>query len=217
MELFNLGGVFKLKDYNYWSTYLVLIWIAGAGTLGYTIFVKHTLFEAFRVPINAMAPTIQAGDRVMVSKMAYRFKNPKRGDVVIFQNPVNLRQTNIKRIVALEHDTIELKLGQLIINGQTLQRDRIGAQTLACGKQPISGATFWETNGSACYPIFVPEQTEPLDWGPVTVPPHHCFVLADARNHDHDSRHYGALSLGTIRGRYQAVYWPLRHRQARIE
>ncbi|MCP4453046.1 MAG: signal peptidase I [Planctomycetes bacterium] len=208
---------YVLKDYNHWSVYLVLIWIAGAGSLGYTAFVKHRMFEAFRVPVNAMAPTIMAEDRILVSKMAYRFKNPKRGDVVIFQNPMNLGQTNIKRIVALGQDTIQLRQGQLIINGQPLERDRIDARTLTCGGQPVSGATFWETNGSAQYPVFVPEHTEAMDWGPVTVPPHHCFVLADARNHNHDSRHYGALSLGAIRGKCQTVYWPLRHQQSRIE
>ena len=208
---------YVLKDYNHWAIYLILLWIAGAGTLGYTAFVKHTLFEAFRVPVNAMAPTILADDRVIVSKMAYRFKTPQRGDVVIFQNPMNLRQTNIKRIVALGQDTIELRQGQLIINGHPLQQDRIEARTLTCGGQPVSGATFWETNGSTQYPVFVPEHTEAMDWGPVTVPPHHCFVLADARNHDHDSRYYGALSLGAIRGKYQAVYWPVRHQRARVE
>ena len=203
---------YVLKDYNHWAIYLILLWIAGAGTLGYTAFIKHTMLEAFRIPINAMAPTITAGDRVLVSKMAYRSESPQRGDVVIFKNPMNLKQTNIKRIVALEHDTVELKQGQLVINGQPLHRDRIEPRILTCNKQPMQGTTFWETNGSAHYPVFVPEDTDRMDWGPVTVPPHHCFVMADARDFYTDSRHYGALSLGAIEGKYQRVYWPPRRR-----
>jgi signal peptidase I len=203
---------YVLKDYNHWAIYLILLWIAGAGTLGYTAFIKHTMLEAFRLPINAMAPTIMAGDRVLVSKKAYGFKSPRRGDIVIFKNPMNLKQTNIKRIVALGQDTVELKQGQLIINGQPLHRDRIEPKILTCAGQPVQGSTFWETNGSARYPVFVPEDTGQMDWGPVTVPPHHCFVMADARNFYPDSRQYGALSLGAIRGKYQRVYWPPRRR-----
>ncbi|NQV34797.1 MAG: signal peptidase I [Phycisphaeraceae bacterium] len=203
---------YALKDYNHWAIYLILLWIAGAGTLGYTAFIKKTMLEAFRVPVNAMAPTITADNRVLVSKMAYRSKTPQRGDIVIFKNPMNLKQTNIKRIIALGQDTVELKAGQLVINGQPLPRDPIEPIILACNKLPVKGSTFWETNGSAHYQIFVPEDTGEMDWGPVTVPPHHCFVMADARNHDHDSRHYGALSLGAIEGKYQRVYWPPRKR-----
>jgi len=198
---------YVLKDYNNWSLYLCLLWIAGAGSIGYAVFVKKTMFEAARVPVNTMAPTIMAGDRMIVSKLAYRKKNPGRGDIVTFKNPVNLQETNVKRIVALGNDTVELKQGQLIINGETLARERIEAKTIICDK-PVQGSTYWESNGKARYPIFVPEQAETLDFGPVTVPPYHCFLLADARNPHNDSRHYGSVSLGAILGKYQTVYWP---------
>jgi len=201
---------YVLKDYNHWGLYLCLLWIAGAGSIGYTVFVKKTMFEALRVPVNTMAPTIMAGDRMIVSKLAYRDKNPQRGDIVIFKNPANLRETNVKRIVALGNDTIELKQGHLIINGQPLARERIDAKTITCNEQPVPGSTYWESNGNACYPVFIPEQTETLDFGPVTVPPYHCFLMADARNPHHDSRYYGAVSLGAILGKYQTVYWPPR-------
>lgn len=200
---------YVLKDYNHWGLYAALLWIAGAGTLGYTAFVKKTMFEVFRVPVNTMAPTIMTGDRMIVSKIAYRSNNPRRGDIVTFKNPVNLKETNVKRIVALGNDTVELKQGQLIINGQPLQQERITAKTITCDK-PVQGSTYWEVNGNTRYPIFVPEETEEMDFGPVTVPPYHCFLLADARNPHNDSRQYGAVSLGAILGKYKAVYWPLR-------
>jgi signal peptidase I len=200
---------YVLKDYNHWGLYLCLLWIAGAGSIGYAVFVKKTMFEALCVPVNTMAPTIMAGDRMIVSKLAYRNNNPQRCDIVIFKNPAKLKETNVKRIVALGNDTIELKQGQLIINGQPLARERIEAKTIICDK-PVQGSTYWETNGNARYPVFVPEQTETPDFGPVTVPPHHCFLLADARNPHNDSRYYGAVSLGAILGKYQTVYWPPR-------
>lgn len=199
---------YVLKDYNHWGLYLCLLWIAGAGSIGYAVFVKKTMFEAFRVPVNTMAPTIVAGDRMMVSKLAYRRKKPQRGDIVVFKNPVSLQETNVKRIVALGNETVEFKQGQLIINGQPVPRERIEAETVTCNGQAVEGNTYWEANGDARYPVFVPGQTEALDFGSVTIPPHHCFLMSDARNHCLDSRQYGAVSLGAILGKFQTVYWP---------
>jgi len=200
---------YVLKDYNRCALYMCLLWIAGAGSIGYAVFVKKTMFEALRVPVNTMAPTIMAGDRMIVSKLAYRNKDPQRGDIVTFKNPARLKEKNVKRIVALGNETVELKQGQLIINGQPLPRERIEAKTIICDK-PVAGSTYWESNGNARYPVFIPEQAESLNFGPVTVPPYHCFLLADARNPHNDSRAYGAVSLGAILAKFQTVYWPPR-------
>jgi len=208
---------YELKDYNHWDIYMSLIWIAGAGTLGYTAFVKTNLFEAFRVPGYSMAPTIVAGDRLTASKIAYRETDPKRGDVVLFKNPADRSMNYIKRIVAMGGDTVEVRNGELLINGRALERQWVRKETLATGKEKLEGDVYRETNGDCRYEIFVSKETSDAaraerDFGPVTVPPYHCFVMGDNRNHSIDSRNFGVLSLGAIRGKFKAIYWPYQHR-----
>ncbi|MHC4551738.1 MAG: signal peptidase I [Planctomycetota bacterium] len=207
---------YALKEFNHWAIYLTLAWIAGAGVIGYTAFFKFKMFEAFRIPVNAMAPTIMGGDRAIANKMAYDHQQPKYGDVVLFKNPENRKQSNIKRVVALGGDTVEIKNGRLLINGQMLAREWVEKKTLRMNKQ-IEGDIFWERNGDSRYQIFVSEQTSDAkttvkDFGPVTVPSHHCFVMADNRNHPADSRQFGALSLGALKGKFTQIYWPLQRR-----
>ena len=205
---------YVLKDYNNWEVYLVLLWICGAGTFGFTAMIKLNLFEAFRVPVNSMAPTIMAGDRVFANKTAYNKHNPQYGDVVLFNNPEN-RKNNIKRIIALGGDTVEIRDGQLLINGNVLERKQAGTKTVRMANLKVEGKLFWERNGDTQYQIFVSEpeiENKMLtkDFGPVTVPEYHCFVMGDNRNYSKDSRTYGCLSLGALKGRFTQIYWPPR-------
>ena len=208
---------YTLKDYNKWDVYLVLLWICGAGTFGFTAMIKMNLFEAFRVSSNSMAPTIMLEDRVLASKISYKHHNPKYGDVVLYKNPENRRGNRIKRVVAIGGDTVEIKDGQLLINGNVLEREQIGTKTIRMGANEVEGTVFWEHSGNARYKIFVSEQkienqTQEKDFGPVTVPKFHCFVMGDNRNHSEDSRQFGPLSYGALKGRLTQIYWPLGHR-----
>lgn len=201
---------YTLKDYNNWGVYLALLWICGAGTLGFSAMIKMNLFEAFYVPVNSMVPTIVAGDRVFANKMTYNNQNPEYGDIVLFKNPDDRKVNYIKRVVALGGDTVEIKDGQLLINGNALERERVGTKTVRMDKLEVEGDVFRESNGDARYQIFVSGQEK--DFGPVVVPDYHCFVMGDNRNYSCDSRAYGYLSLGALKGRLTQIYWPLQHR-----
>jgi len=208
---------YVLKDYNKWDVYLVLLWICGAGTFGFTALIKMNLFEAFCVSANSIVPTIMLEDRVFARKMDYNYHNPEYGDVVLFKDPANRRINNIKRVVALGGDTVEIKDGHLLINGDALEREQIGTKTVRMDKLEVEGGIFWESNGDARYQIFVSEnksdsEAQEKDFGPVTVPDYHCFIMGDNRNYSRDSRTYGCLSLGALRGRLTHIYWPLEHR-----
>lgn len=207
---------YTLKDYNRWDVYLVLLWICGAGTFGFTAIVKMNLYEAFFVPVNSMAPTIMANDRVFASKISYNFKTPQYGDVVLFKNPANRKINNIKRVVALGGDTVEIRDGQLLINGTVLEREKAGTKTVRVGEHFVEGEIYWECNGNARYQIFASEKeiegkTLKSDFGPVAVPQYHCFVMGDNRNHSEDSRQYGTLSFGALKGQLKHIYWPPKH------
>jgi len=206
---------YTLKDYNRWDVYLVLFWMCGAGTFGFTAIVRMNLFEAFYVPANSMAPSIMAGDRLLANRTAYHLNDPDYGDVVLFKNPEKRTMNYIKRVVALAGDTIEVKDGQLLINGTILERELVGAQTLRMDNERVEGKVYWENNGDAKYQIFISENeienhTQLQDFGPVTLPQHHCFVMGDNRNHCVDSRQFGPLSYGELEGRFTQMYWPLK-------
>lgn len=79
---------------------------------------KSWVSESFKVPAASMAPTLEVGDRFLISKTSYWFSGPERGDVVVFENPCEPETDFVKRIVAVGGDTIELRCNRLYINGE---------------------------------------------------------------------------------------------------
>lgn len=78
--------------------------------------VRPFIAETFHIPSESMAPTLEAGDRALVNKFAYRFTEPKRGDVVLFQDTQN--RATIKRVVGLPGESISVWDGVLRVNGE---------------------------------------------------------------------------------------------------
>ena len=200
---------YETKVYNRPAVYTLLGLMIQGSCLGYTLHVRSSLFEAFRVPSASEYPTIAPNDRILVDKTAYRKSDPDIGDTVLFRPPdQNWRIHYIKRIVALAGDTVKIENGLLYINGKELPRRRIG---ISDGPpDTIKGLIFEETNGAATYRILstVASSDPAQDSAETTVPPHHCFVLGDNRNHSLDSRHFGPLPYAAIEGRADYLYWP---------
>jgi signal peptidase I len=168
-----------------------------------------------------MAPSIVCGDRVIADKTAYDNTEPKRGDIVLFKNPQNRKQRFVQRIIALGGDTVEGKNGQLLINGRPLVHEWVKTITIAMpridiprGKQQnVKGDVFYEINNEVRYQVLI-EKASPetanntADFGPVAVPPYHCFLMGDNRSRAYDSRWFGPISLGAIQGKFRYLYWP---------
>jgi signal peptidase I len=85
------------------------------------IVVRVFVFEPFLVDGPSMETTLLTAERLFISKLAYRFRAPKRGDVVVFKYPLNPAKDYIKRCVAVGGDTVEIRLGRLYVNGQQVQ------------------------------------------------------------------------------------------------
>jgi signal peptidase I len=169
-----------------------------------TLLVKAFLAQAFFIPSASMEPQLREGDRVVVSRTAYRLHDVHRGDIVVFPSPavpaddesffegivhdvleaVALRDPGdrelIKRVVGLPGEVIEGRNGRVTINGVILEEP------------------------------YLPAGVSTTDFGPLEVPAEHVFVMGDNRNNSHDSRFpdIGPIEIDTIVGRAIARVWP---------
>jgi signal peptidase I len=207
---------YDLKAYNCPGVYILLGLMIQGSCLGYALHVRSSLFEAFRVPSVSEFPTIVPNDRILVDKMAYRHADPQRGDTVLFRPPdENWRTYYIKRVVALEGDSVAVKDGMLYINGEKLPARKVARSLPSTAhatddRRPLEGEFLEETNESVCYTIFVAtsEQDAIQDFPETIVPRNHCFVLGDNRSQSRDSRHFGSIPYAVIEGRADYIYWP---------
>lgn len=200
---------YELKDYNRWHVYVLLLFIGTGGLLAYALYVREQLVQPFRVPTPAMYPTILPKDRVIAVKTAYQTADPQRGDIVLFVYPDDRRIFYIKRVVALAGDTVEVKSGNLYVNGAELAREAIGAATVSFGKTTSTGGVFYENNNGARYRIFISQEQPAADFGPITVPKYDCFVMGDNRNDSRDSRNFGPIAVTSLKGKFEYRYWPI--------
>jgi signal peptidase I len=81
------------------------------------ILVRAFVIERFLVDGPSMEPTLWDSQSLLVNKLAYRFSQPKRGDVVVFRYPLDPSRDYVKRCVAVGGDTVEMRLGRLYVNG----------------------------------------------------------------------------------------------------
>jgi len=92
-----------------------IILIVGAAFV-LALLIQQFLVKPFGIPSESMEPTLLKGDRVLVNRVAYRFGEPQRGDIVVFRPPLGA-EDYIKRIVAVGGDTVEVRSGRLYLNG----------------------------------------------------------------------------------------------------
>ncbi|MBM3782678.1 MAG: signal peptidase I [Acidobacteria bacterium] len=162
------------------------------------LFVRTFDFQAFKIPSGSMEPNLLIGDHLLVNKMVFGptgsslermvmpVRSVVRGDVLVFKYPEEPSRDFIKRVVGLPGDTLELKGTQVYINGQPLSEPYALYQRL-------------------------PDMLLPGDvrraYGPVTIPDGHYFMMGDNRDDSQDSRYWGFLPAGHIKGRALFVYW----------
>ena len=172
------------------------------GALIVAVLVKSFLIQVFWIPSASMEETLEVGDRVIVNKISYRFGEPGRGDVVVFEpetfeeesivtkisrnllESVGLRTPEsdlIKRVIGLPGETVEIRDNTVLINGNPLREPYL-ATDLAM-----------------------------RDEGPWEVPAGHYFVMGDNRNSSNDSRRFGPIDGSRIVGRAFSVVWPPSH------
>ncbi len=171
----NLGQV-NIKMKRLVLEYMDSIIIAGVAAL----FIIHFLFRTFYIPSGSMLPTLQIKDFIVVNEFVYRFKQPERGEIVVFTPPPSANAEGkdfIKRVVAKGGDTVEVKDGRVYVNNEP---------------QPE------------------PFVQNPPDYymGPTTVPEGHLFVMGDNRPSSADSHIWGFLPEKNVIGKAFLVILP---------
>ncbi len=91
---------------------------------------RFFIIQPFYIPSASMEPTLLINDRIIVNMLIYRFSPPKRGDIVVFRYPVDPSRDFIKRVVALEGETVEVKQGYLFVNGRRLDEPYLPKQVM---------------------------------------------------------------------------------------
>jgi signal peptidase I len=184
--------------------------------------IKAVGVQAFKIPSGSMLHSLEVGDHLLISKFLYGIplpytdarlpgiRDPQRGDIVVFaypgfdnlDRPSNARigypdqlkeQDFIKRIIGLPGEMIEVRNKRIYINGQQLD-DKWG-QFLDENGRPYSEPYAWN-----------PRDAMP-DYGPAAIPPGMYFVMGDNRNHSNDSRAWGFVRKGRIKGKAVIIYW----------
>lgn len=161
-------------------------------TTAFAIFVVIFLFVAQIHEVNgdSMLPNFHNHEYVLTDKLSYKFKQPQRGDVVIFKAPPKPRDEYIKRIVALPEERIRIQNNRVIIyneehpRGWTLPEEYLGQGILTKGKSAIPPNTI------------------------ITVPKGEYLVFGDNREASSDSRHWGTVGKELIVGRAVVRIWP---------
>jgi len=96
-----------------------------------------------RVDGFSMRPTLEDGEFILVNRLAYKFDNPKRGEIIVFRSPVVPDEDLIKRVIGLPGDVIEVTTGVVYVNGSPLVEPYIAALPVYSGKwEVVDGYLF---------------------------------------------------------------------------
>ncbi len=176
-------------------------WVEAVKTIGLSLLlafgIRTFVAEARYIPSGSMEPTLMINDRLIIDKVGYKFNQPQRGDIVVFNPTKALRQQGfhdafIKRIVGVPGDKVAIKNGTVLINNQPqkeLYTADGGVTSLdACGSETTGGKPFLAE--------------------PITVPAHHYLVLGDNRMNSYDGRCWGLIAQSDVVGRAVFRFWP---------
>lgn len=150
------------------------------------LFVIVYLFflQPHQVVGNSMLPNFHDQEYILTDKISYRFRQPQRGEVVVFESPEDKDKDFIKRIIGLPQETISIRDGKIFIDSKVLQEEYLDRDL-----QTPSGK-------------YLQENLE------VAITPDSYITFGDNRLNSSDSRAWGSVERGKIIGRALLVYWP---------
>jgi signal peptidase I len=153
-----------------------------AVALGLAIVVMIFLYQPVKVEGNSMNPLLSDQERIFINKFVYHFEPIDRGDVVVFWYPLDRSKSFIKRVVGLPGETIQIRAGDVYIDGQKLSDQYVP-----------------------------PSYLDGSNYGPLKIPSDEYFVMGDHRDSSNDSRVFGPVPRSLIYGKAVFAYWPMDH------
>ena len=207
----------RARAWDWWQTEIRPLLL-----LALVVFAGRSSFADWNdVPTGSMKPTILEGDRVFVNKLAYDLKmpfttwhlaewgNPRRGDIAVFYSPYDGTRL-VKRVIGLPGDVVELRDGQLLLNGHPVSYaplDPAVAQQVTIPEQTHGRFANEQLPERDHAVMALPGVPARRTFAPVRVPEGHYFMLGDNRDNSFDSRFWGAVPRQQIIGRATAVVW----------
>jgi len=146
--------------------------------------IRTFVVQAFKIPTGSMRPTLIEGDRILVNKFIYKFREPKRGEVIVFKYPEDPKLAFIKRLIGLSNEVLEIKNGRIFINDTIIEDNNITK-------------SFYYNRG---------------DYGGVDqqikISDDNLFALGDNSANSRDSRYWGFVPRENMIGKAMLIYWP---------
>jgi len=162
------------------------------------LIIRTFVVQAFKIPSGSMEDTLLIGDHLLVTKFLYgtkipftdskilKIRDPKQGDVVVFEYPEDPSKDFIKRVVGTPGDVVEGRDKKVFVNGKPFENPH----EIHKEKE------------------IIPKAQNPRDtFGPVTVPADSYFVMGDNRDRSYDSRFWGFVKSSKIKGKAFIKYW----------
>lgn len=193
--------------------------------------IRWGFFEAYVIPSGSMLPSLLINDHIFVNKFVYglripfsekwlfKFASPQRGEVVVFKYPRDMSTFFIKRIVGEPGDKVSFENGNLLINDLVIEKkvplasvdfaqvsDQDFQRDGNLSDAKNNYVHFVEVLGQKEYSVLLRRGDIYDNYGPVTVPPGHLFVMGDNRNNSSDGRVWGFLPAENILGRASFVW-----------
>ncbi|MFM8562367.1 MAG: signal peptidase I [Acidimicrobiia bacterium] len=167
-------------------------WVAVVGVaILAALLIRLFLFQQYYIDGPSMQTTLMPQDRVLVNKLSYKLHDVHRGDVVVFDRVTGVAQHDdlIKRVIALPRETIEVRSCEVFVDGQRLNEPYLDV---------VQSSAAEPTTRCGSH----------TDLAPLQVPDGMVFVMGDNRAQSFDSRDFGPIEIGKIRGRAFVVIWP---------
>jgi signal peptidase I len=184
------------------------------------LLLRTFLIEAFRIPSGSMENTLLIGDFLFVNKAVYgaevpllgahlpAFREPKRGDVLVFDSVEEEGLKVVKRLIGVPGDTLAMRDGALYRNGQRVDEPYVRHDNPNKSESPDYREKMreWQVHhvvgsDTANY------HPDLQDWGPIVVPPDSFFMMGDNRDLSYDGRYWGFLPRENVRGTPLIIYY----------
>ena len=178
------------------------------------LFGTSFLIQAYVIPTGSMEDTLLVGDHLLVDKLASAppgslsgrllpYREPHRGDIIVFRYPVDITQTFVKRCIGIPGDHIRLADKNLILNG------KVENEPYVYHKSDFFDP-YRDDFPAIAYHVPQPAQDmfrNHVVNGEVVVPPGYYFAMGDNRDMSSDSRYWGFVPRANIIGKPIVIYW----------